>query len=48
MMSTPEPRSPWQTPSIVPVTEAGARADQSTARIRNGAVQDGAVTSQLT
>jgi hypothetical protein len=34
-------RAPWQTPSITAVTDTGARADQATARIRNGAVQDG-------
>ena len=47
MPSTPDSRAPWQTPSIVPVTETDARADQATARIRNGTFQDGAIGSIL-
>lgn len=36
-------RTPWQTPSIDAVTDTGVRADQATARIRNGnGLQDSA------
>lgn len=48
MTSSPESRAPWQTPSIVAVTDTGARADQPTAGIRNGAVGDGAIGSIVT
>lgn len=29
-------RAPWQTPGIEPLTEAGTRPDDVSARIRNG------------
>ena len=48
MTSTPDFRAPWQTPTIVAVTDTGVRADQATAGIRNGAVGDGAISSIVT